>query len=619
MPAGSGGSLWYGPIDNPPNGDLLSDARLNQKTNYIGSADPSITFAGMLYYNTSTDTLEIRKADNASWFIGLNQSLKSTDSPIFAGLTIGALSGVLKGTAGVVGGSATCDDIADGITYVRTHNDFSSTYKNYLNQSVTSSATPIFAGLTLNYAGTDVLLIETTADSDVGVEIYRNKTAGSYNESWYMHIPTSHQYLQWDIDGSTYLMQLSTSGTLSLAGSLYVNGGSFGLEVTSNVEVGFQFGRTGLSYPIIWTQFIDVSSTLLQWYQSTTGSTVMSLDHSGNLVIVGGLTIATATGGVLKATAGVVAGSATLDDIGEGTTYKRVTATIYGYLSNANAQLSALYTIGSPTFAGLTLTAFSGFVKATAGILSAAALTDADIPNDITLTNITQITNRSHTSLSDIGTLTHATIDTYLDQAVKAASSPVFVNPHWTGYGYSTQANLTTTILAFGKTGDANWACTINSGGRIDWGAGGAIAVDTNLYRSGANILKTDDAFYAVGNITTDGNFKLNSYGTTTFFAGGQTYMKWQSGFGGSLIADGSDFAIMMVTNPTIFHIYSGTNDITTATEILKLTYAGQLSLLGYVQPTGGYNAADGTAGVTFAASPIKSLTVKNGLVVAYT
>lgn len=80
----------------------------------------------------------------------------------------------------------------------------------------------------------------------------------------------------------------------------------------------------------------------------------------------------------------------------------------------------------SPTFAGLTLTAFSGFVKATAGVLSAAALTDDDIPDTITLTNITQITNRSHTSLSDIGTLSHATIDTYLDQAVKQASSPTF-------------------------------------------------------------------------------------------------------------------------------------------------------------------------------------------------
>ena len=102
-------------------------------------------------------------------------------------------------------------------------------------------------------------------------------------------------------------------------------------------------------------------------------------------------------------------------------------ATIDGYLDQAVKALS------SPTFAGLTLTGFSGIVKATVGALSAAALTDADIPDTITLTNITQITNRSHASLSDIGSLSHATIDSYLDQSVKIAASPTFVQISATG------------------------------------------------------------------------------------------------------------------------------------------------------------------------------------------
>ena len=46
-----------------------------------------------------------------------------------------------------------------------------------------------------------------------------------------------------------------------------------------------------------------------------------------------------------------------------------------------------------------------------------ALLTNANIPNDLTLDNITQITTRSHTSLSDIGTNTHAQIDTHLAAA----------------------------------------------------------------------------------------------------------------------------------------------------------------------------------------------------------
>jgi hypothetical protein len=46
-----------------------------------------------------------------------------------------------------------------------------------------------------------------------------------------------------------------------------------------------------------------------------------------------------------------------------------------------------------------------------------ALLTDANIPNTITLDNITQIATRSHTSLTDIGTNTHADIDTHIAAA----------------------------------------------------------------------------------------------------------------------------------------------------------------------------------------------------------
>jgi len=42
------------------------------------------------------------------------------------------------------------------------------------------------------------------------------------------------------------------------------------------------------------------------------------------------------------------------------------------------------------------------------------AVTDAQVPNDITLDNITQITNRSHTWLSDIWTNTHSEIDSHI-------------------------------------------------------------------------------------------------------------------------------------------------------------------------------------------------------------
>ena len=58
-------------------------------------------------------------------------------------------------------------------------------------------------------------------------------------------------------------------------------------------------------------------------------------------------------------------------------------------------------------------------------------LPDANVADDITLTNITQITNRSHTNLSDVGTNTHAQIDTH----IASTSNPHSVNASDVGNG----------------------------------------------------------------------------------------------------------------------------------------------------------------------------------------
>jgi hypothetical protein len=87
------------------------------------------------------------------------------------------------------------------------------------------------------------------------------------------------------------------------------------------------------------------------------------------------------TEAVQDAVGGVLADSSTID---------------FTYTDGSN-QITA-----SVIQAGLTLSSIGG------------AVTDAQVPNTITLDNITQITTRSHTSLSDIGTNTHAQIDTHL-------------------------------------------------------------------------------------------------------------------------------------------------------------------------------------------------------------
>lgn len=47
------------------------------------------------------------------------QDIRNTASPTFAGLTLTGLAGVLKAAAGVISGSATLDDVADGTSYKR--------------------------------------------------------------------------------------------------------------------------------------------------------------------------------------------------------------------------------------------------------------------------------------------------------------------------------------------------------------------------------------------------------------------------------------------------------------------------------------------------------------------
>lgn len=48
----------------------------------------------------------------------------------------------------------------------------------------------------------------------------------------------------------------------------------------------------------------------------------------------------------------------------------------------------------------------------------------------------------------------------------------------------------------------------VNAGGTIEWGSG-SVAVDTNLYRSAANTLKTDDSFIVAANLTASGTSTL--------------------------------------------------------------------------------------------------------------
>jgi hypothetical protein len=75
------------------------------------------------------------------------------------------------------------------------------------------------------------------------------------------------------------------------------------------------------------------------------------------------------------------------------------------------------------------------------------------------------------------------------------------------GAGQITQVRASNGLTAYATyvSGEANARFSFNNNGVLNWGAGGATAQDTNLYRSAANELKTDDSLVVGGSTTVAG------------------------------------------------------------------------------------------------------------------
>lgn len=105
-------------------------------------------------------------------------------------------------------------------------------------------------------------------------------------------------------------------------------------------------------------------------------------------------------------------GTRSTSDLPEGSnqyfTNERVDDRVNGLVLTGSSKLTKLY-----NDAGNSLTLDVSESNLTLSNLG-GSVTDGQVPNSITLDNITQITTRSHTSLSDIGTNTHAQLDSHL-------------------------------------------------------------------------------------------------------------------------------------------------------------------------------------------------------------
>lgn len=93
-------------------------------------------------------------------------------------------------------------------------------------------------------------------------------------------------------------------------------------------------------------------------------------------------------------------------------------------------------------------------------------------------------------------------------------------------------------------TGDTNARWFVKASGETWWGPGNAIQ-DTNLYRTGANQLHTDDNFDVGQNLTVSGNSTITGIGQTRY-ADMTTTQTWTSN---TTLSNVSDFSFSVVAN----------------------------------------------------------------------
>lgn len=204
----------------------------------------------------------------------------------------------------------------------------------------------------------------------------------------------------------------------------------------------------GLGAGTFSLQQMDLDKNTTQW----TNINGLFLDQSGNYTLGSHANLQ----GVADSAAGYIAGmhgpnqlgfAADID--GSAGTGRGIVLWQNGNTANANQNLMEIRAredpISGPNVGNFTGDFFEFYFNNTSvsrmnydGNLTANAasltvpLADASVANNITLDNITQVTTRSHTALSDIGTNTHAQIDTFKDTTVPATYAPL-ASPIFTG------------------------------------------------------------------------------------------------------------------------------------------------------------------------------------------
>lgn len=208
---------------------------------------------------------------------------------------------------------------------------------------------------------------------------------------------------------------------------------SSGTTVTGRVSSGITtfLGLTDTpnSYSGSDGKYVVVNGSQLEFTTGTGGVTSVGLNNGDQFTVITNSPITSSGVIAIDVVEGAIFNGSlfngnfaelTTTSLAEGTnkyyTDERVDDRVNGLLLMGSSKLSRSYNDVSNTYtidaveANYTLSNIGGSV------------TDSQVPNSITLDNITQITSRSHTDLSNIGTNTHAQIDTHISNGDKHIS-----------------------------------------------------------------------------------------------------------------------------------------------------------------------------------------------------
>lgn len=291
------------------------------------------------------------------------------------------------------------------------------------------------------------------------------------------------------------------AGNLSLylaavaANTLQPTGGSFAL--TADVDFGASFGLKALylkseTANIATAGVIRLANTdQINWRNAANSANVGLTVDSVNRLTYNGIVVASTSGLAIL-----------------GTT-NQITASLAG----GGVTLSTpqdIAAVSTPTFAGLTLTAFSGVVKASAGVLSASTLVNADVSSSAAI---------AYSKLALSGSIVNADVNTSAAIAVsKLAALTISRALVSDGSGFVSAATTTSTEIGYvnGVTSaiqtqmDTKYA---KAGGQLtgnlsfDSASHGVVGITSGSQAASGNVGQIVTSSAALGNATTSGNY----------------------------------------------------------------------------------------------------------------